>query len=288
MTTRSARCSVAATGRLAVTEFDEKVAMIPGGSSGIGLAIATRFAGLGADVAIFARRKEQLAAAAEEIARHRRRGSQRVLWRQLDVAAADQVHGALNSAVAELGAPDVLINCAGRAIPNYFDRISAAQMDETMRINFSGCWHAVATLLPHMRSRGGYIVNVSSLAGVIGVFGYTDYCAAKFAVVGFSEALRSELAQHGITVSVLCPPDTATPGFDRENATKPAETRAVSAGTSVLTAEQVADALLAGMAKRSFLIIPGREARWAHLAKRLLPRIVDRIVDRQVRRARRW
>ena len=68
---------------------------------------------------------------------------------------------------------------------------------------------------------------------------------------------------------MLCPPDTDTPGFARENATKPAETRAVSAGASVLSAEQVADALLAGMAKRSFLIIPGREARFAYLVKRL-------------------
>lgn len=259
--------------------------MIPGGSTGIGLAIANRLAGLGADVAIFARRKEPLVAAVEEISRHRRRPTQRVLWRQLDVAAAEQVESALSGAVAELGAPDVLINCAGRAIPNYFERIPLAQLEETMRINFYGCWHAAQTLVPHMRGRGGYIVNVSSLAGLIGVFGYTDYSAAKFAVIGFSEALRSELARDGITVSVLCPPDTATPGFERENLTKPRETHAVSARTRILTADDVADALLAGMAKRSFLIIPGREARLSHLAKRWLPGVVQRVLDRQVRRA---
>jgi short-subunit dehydrogenase len=266
-------------------DFGSKIAMIPGGSTGIGLAIAKRFAALGADVAIFARREEPLIAAAEEIGGERRRTTQRVLWRQLDVAAADQVQSGLSAAVAELGPPDVLINCAGRAIPNYFERISLAQLEETMRINFYGCWHAVQTLLPHMRGRGGYIVNVSSLAGLIGVFGYTDYSAAKFAVIGFSEALRSELAPHGITISVLCPPDTATPGFERENLTKPRETHAVSAGARVLTAAAVADALLAGMAKRSFLIIPGREARLGHLAHRLLPRLVRRVMDRQVRRA---
>jgi short-subunit dehydrogenase len=269
-----------------MTDFDSTLAFIPGGSTGIGLAVARRLAGRGAVVAIFARRREPLVAAAAEIGRQRRRGTQRVEWRQLDVADAGQVDAVLGSAVADLGAPDLLINCAGRAIPNYFERIALAQLEETMRINFYGCWNTVSALLPHMRGRGGCIVNVASLAGLIGVFGYTDYSASKFAVVGFSEALRSELASHGITVSVLCPPDTRTPGFERENATKPPETRAVSAGASVLSAEQVADALLAGIAKRSFLIIPGRTARLGHLLKRLLPRLVERVMDRQVRKTK--
>src|SRR5262245_5420827 len=117
-------------------DFDSKIAMIPGGSTGIGLAVAKRLAARGADVAIFARRQEPLIAAAEEIGRERQRATQRVLWRQLDVAAADQVQSGLSAAVAELGPPDVLINCAGRAIPNYFERISLAQLEETMRVNF--------------------------------------------------------------------------------------------------------------------------------------------------------
>ena len=267
--------------------FDSALSFVTGGSTGIGLAVAKRLAARGGDVAIFARREEPLRAAAEEIERQRRRQSQRVVWRQLDVADPEAVRRVLGAAVAELGVPDLLINCAGRAFPNYFERISLAQLDETMRINFYGCWHTIHALLPHMRERGGYIVNVASLAGLIGVFGYTDYAASKFAVVGFSEALRNELAPHGITVSVLCPPDTDTPGFVRENATKPPETRAVSEGASVLSADQVADALLAGMARRSFLIIPGRAARLGHLVKRFAPRLVERVIDRQVRHARR-
>jgi 3-dehydrosphinganine reductase len=268
-----------------MTDFDSKLVYIPGGSTGIGLAVAKRLARLGADVAIFARRREPLVGAAAAIAAERRRETQRIAWRQLDVADADDVVHTLGAAVAELGVPDVLINCAGRALPNYFERITSAQLEETMRINLYGCWYAISTLLPHMRRRGGYIVNVSSLAGLIGAFGYTDYAASKFALVGFSEALRSELARHRISVSVLCPPDTQTPGFERENVTKPPETHAASAGASILSPEQVADALLAGMAKRRFLIIPGRSARFAHLAKRLLPRLVDWVMDRQIRRA---
>jgi 3-dehydrosphinganine reductase len=263
--------------------FDSTLTFVTGGSAGIGLSIARQLAARGGDVAIFARREEPLRTAAEEIGRHRRRATQRVIWRQLDVADADAVHRVLDGAVAELGRPDVLINCAGRARPDYFERISPAQLDETMRVNFYGCWHTIQALLPHMRGRGGYIVNVASLAGLIGIFGYTDYAASKFALIGFSEALRNELAPHRITVSVLCPPDTETPGFQRENVNKPAETRAVSEAASVLSADQVADALFAGMARRTFLIIPGRAARLGHLLKRLAPRLIERVLDRQVR-----
>ena len=269
-----------------MTTFDRRLAFIPGGSTGIGLAAAERLAARGADVAIFARRREPLEAAAAAIAARRQRPEQRVVWRQCDVADAAQVATVLGGAVAELGAPDLLINCAGRAVPDYFERITAAQLDETLRINLAGTWHAIQIVLPHMRARrSGHVVNVSSLAGLIGVFGYTDYSASKFALVGFSEALRAELRRDGIAVSVLCPPDTDTPALAAENVTKPPETRAVSAGASLLTADAVADALLAGIARRRFLIIPGREARLVYLAKRLFPGVVTWVMDRQVARA---
>src|SRR5262249_29487896 len=105
-------------------------------------------------------------------------------------------------------------------------------------------------------------------------------------VVGFSEALRSELAPDGITVSVLCPPDTQTPGFERENANKPTETHVLSAGASILTADEVADALIAGMAKRRFLIIAGREARFGYLLRRSCRGLATGLVARGVRRVR--
>src|SRR5512143_354866 len=266
--------------------FDRSLVFIPGGSTGIGLAAATQLAARGADVAIFARRHEPLEAAAATIAARQVRADQRVSWRQCDVADAAQVATVLAAAVAELGPPAVLINCAGRAVPDYFERIAATQLDETLRINLAGTWHAIQAVLPHMRARRrGHIVNVSSLAGLIGVFGYTDYCASKFALVGFSDALRAELRRDGIVVSVLCPPDTDTPALAEENRTKPAETHAVSAGASLLSADAVAAALLAGIARRRFLIIPGREARFAHLMKRFFPGLVTWVMDRQVAKA---
>jgi len=266
--------------------FDGRLAYIFGGSMGIGLAVAGRFASLGAHVVVFSRRRAALESAAAQIAQRRRGPNQRVTWRCLDVTDGPQVSSVLEATVAELGPPDVLVNCAGRALPGYFERIDTAQLDATLRLNLHGCWHTVQALLPHMRKRGGYIVNTASLAGLIGVFGYADYCASKFALVGLSEVLRAELAADGIDVSVLCPPDVDTPGFAEENRQKPPETAAVSADASLLSADAVADALVAGMARRHFLIIPGREARLSHLLKRFAPRVVIWVMDRRVRAVR--
>lgn len=254
---------------------------------GIGLAAAKRMTALGAHVAVLARRPEPLAAALAELEAARLRPTQELVTRQLDVrdrAAVAEVLGALGAAG---GPPDVLLNCAGRAMPRRFEEISYEQFADTLLTNLHGCWNTVSAVVPSMRARGGYIVNTASLGGLIGVFGYTDYCASKFAVVGFSEALRSELKPHGITVSVLCPPDTDTPGFATENATKPPETHAISASARLLTADQVAGALLAGMARRAPLIVPGFDGRLTHLVKRLAPALVEWTMDRAIARTRR-
>jgi NAD(P)-dependent dehydrogenase (short-subunit alcohol dehydrogenase family) len=266
-----------------VTSFDGKVAFVVGGSRGIGLAAARRLAGEGAHVVIFARDEAQLARAAAEIAAARRSPAQRLEALPLDVADRSAVDAAMARAMAGHGAPDLLLNCAGRALPRRFEEVTQAQFEETLRVNLHATWNACAALAPAMKGRGGTIVNTSSMAGFVGVFGYTDYCASKFAVIGFSEALRSELKPYRVAVQVLCPPDTDTPGFAVENATKPAETRAVSASARPMTADQVAVALLRGLRRGTFMIVPGRDGRLAWLAKRLLPGLVEAVMDRAVR-----
>jgi short-subunit dehydrogenase len=119
----------------------------------------------------------------------------------------------------------------------------------------------------------------------VGVFGLTDYCASKFAVMGFSEALRAELASCGVGVSVLCPPDTDTPGFEIENRSKPAETRAVSEGAGLMTADAVAAALLAGLARGERVIVPGRDGKLVWWTKRLAPSLLERFMNRTIRRS---
>lgn len=267
-------------------DFKGTTVYVVGGSMGIGLAVAKQAARLGARLAIFARRVGPLETAAAEIRQAAGDPARRVGFYSVDVADPVAVKAAIAAAVADIGAPRVLINCAGRAYPRPFADIPWEQFDETLRVNLHGCWNTIQAALPFLREHGGYIVNTSSLAGLIGVYGYSDYCASKFAIVGFSEALRQELRPHGITVSVLCPPDTDTPGFSTENQSKPQETKAISAGAKVLSPEAVAQQLFRGMGKGTFLIIPGWEGRLGALAKRLFPRLVEWSFDRTIRRTR--
>ena len=264
--------------------FKGKRAYITGGSSGIGLATAKLLAGMGAHVAIFSRDEEKLQAALGSIREAGGETRVDVTAHPLDVANEGSVRRVLDATLADFGPPDLLINSAGISQADYFENIDADAFDRIMQVNLYGTRHTVAAVLPAMKQRGsGHIVNVASVAGYIGVFGFTGYCASKFAVIGLSEALRGELRPHGIGVSVLCPPDTDTPMLHNENVNKPQETLKISEGGGLLTAEAVARATMEGIGKNRFMIIPGAGARFTWLAKRLVPGLVFAIMDRDVR-----
>ncbi len=266
--------------------YKGRIIYITGGSSGIGLAAARGFSALGAHVIIFARGEERLGKAVKEIERSRMSKTQRVSSMSLDVADHHAVQEQMTRAVTGFGAPGVLINSAGIAYPDYFENIPQEKFRETVSTNLCGTWNTCSCLVPYMKPGGGHIVNISSIAGFLGVFGYTAYSASKFAVMGFSESLRSELRPYRIKVSVLCPPDTDTPQLREEDRTGPAETRAIAGNATVMSAEHVADAMIRGMGRGQFVIIPGVEGRFIHLAQRLFPGLVRRIMDAQVRKAR--
>lgn len=266
-------------------DFKSKQVYLVGGSSGIGLAMAEKLVRAGAHLVLFSRNETLLQKVKHELIVSRVCEQQRVDYRVLDVANHEAVDHVMAESVKVLGVPDVLINCAGRALPDHVENIQYDQFEETFRINLFGIRNTVHALLPHMKKRGGLIINTASLAGLIGVFGYSDYCASKFAIIGYSEALRSELKKYNIRVSVLCPPDTDTPGFHNENKTKPAETHAISAGASLLTPEKVARIFFKELPRNRLLVIPGHQAKFSHVMKRLFPRLVELVMDRDVKRA---
>jgi len=262
-----------------------KTLYITGGSAGIGLALARQASAKGAHVLLLARDPARLADAVGAV-REVATAGVRVDARALDVTDRPRVATVLAEAVRSFGAPDVLINNAGRALPRAFDDVSAEQFDATLRLNLAAPRDTIAALLPHLRARRGAILNVSSVAGLIGVYGYTDYSASKFGLIGFSEALRQELKPDGVSVQVLCPPDTDTPGFERENVAKPAITKALSQGASLLSADDVARAALAALGTSTFLIVPGVQGKLAAWAKRLAPGLLAWGLDRVVAKAR--
>lgn len=270
-------------GAMRIKDFDGKNVFIVGGSSGIGLSAAQLLAERGSNVIIFARGKERLEEALAKIERKRKREGQRFSYRQLDITRHEDVEKTMEEAVNDFGPPDILINSAGRALPDYFENISFQQFDQSMKIHAYGNWSTVKALLPYLKERQGYIVNVSSALGFMGVYGYSDYAASKFALMGLTEVLKSELKQHGIGVSILCPTDTDTPGFEVENRKKPAETVAVSDSGGLMQPEEVARAMLKGMEKGRFFIGPG-SAKTLYYLKRFAPWLVDLVMNREIKK----
>lgn len=268
-----------------VTDFAGKNVYIVGGSSGIGLAAAELLSEAGSNIIIFARGRGRLEEALQKISARKKSDAQRCSCKQLDITAHEEVAQVMEEVVEEFGPPDILINSAGRALPDYFENISYEQFDESMKMHIYGNWDTIKALLPHMKKTGGYIVNVCSVVGFMGVFGYSDYSASKFALFGLTEVLRSELKPYKIGVSILCPPDTDTPGFAVENRNKPKETQAVSEGGGLMEPEEVARGLIKGMRKGKFFIGPG-SARTLYVLKRYLPFVVNLVMEREIKKAR--
>lgn len=263
----------------AMTLRDQHV-LITGGSSGIGLALARQAAAAGARVSLVARDAVKLAAARDAVG-----GA--TFSTVADVAVETQVLAAINAAERIHGPVDVLIASAGVAEPGYFADLPTAAFERAMAVNYFGTLYALKAVVPAMRARGrGAVVLISSGAGLHGFFGYTAYAPSKFALSGLAEALRAEMQGTGVHVMIVYPPDTDTPQLTAENRTKPIETKAITAGGGLWTAEAVAQATLAGLARGRFAITSGAPVTALYRLNSLLRPILFWRFDRQARNAR--
>jgi 3-dehydrosphinganine reductase len=266
--------------------IDGSLVLITGGSSGIGLAIAQQLFAQGASVVILARDQQRLNTAREKIEKQRLKPSQKLAALSADVSDEPALRQALTQLKAEYGLPDLIINCAGVSRPGYAETLEPQIFHWTMDINYFGTVNVCQILLPDLIARGsGHIVNFSSLAGVIGVFGYTAYSGSKFAVRGYSEALRSEMKPKGILVSVVYPPDTDTPQLAWEDQFKPFETRVIAGSDHPLPADKVAADVIKAIRKDKINIIPGGEAKLLFFAATRLGGGIFPIMDMLVRDA---
>jgi NAD(P)-dependent dehydrogenase (short-subunit alcohol dehydrogenase family) len=177
-----------------------RVALVTGGSRGLGLLLARRLAAAGAKVAICARDVDELERARTDLGAG-------VLAVRCDLTDRAQVD-ALVAAIAErFGSPiEILINNAGTIQVGPMETMTEADYDEALRLHFWAPYHTVHAVLPAMRARrAGRIVNISSIGGKVAVPHLLPYSASKFALTGFSEGLRSELLKDGIYVTTFCP-----------------------------------------------------------------------------------
>jgi len=201
------------------------------------------------------------------------------------VADAEQASAAVAEVFAAVGVPDVVINSAGIVRPGYIQELSPVTFRRLIEVNYLGTVYVTHAAVPGMIARGsGHIVNISSEGGFLGVGGYTAYCGSKFAVRGFSEALRVELKPAGVGVSVVFPPDTDTPQLAAEKPLRPKEVEILNGGR-VLSPESVAGAIIDGISRRRFLIIPSAEGSIYYWLAGVLGGLQYPIMDLMVNRA---
>jgi len=262
-----------------MTDLSRAHVIVTGGSSGIGLETARQAVARGARVSLVARDAGRLARAAADIGA--------AATASADVADRSALQAAFATVVEEQGPCDVLVTSAGSAHPGYFEQLDDAVFRDQMDVDYFGTLHAVRAVVPSMIERGqGHIVTVSSTAGLIGVFGYTAYGPAKYAVRGLTETLRSELAPYGIVVACAYPPDTLTPGLEAENRLKPLETERISAAIKPREPAAVARAIVRGIEKDRLVITADTQTAALARAAGILGPYVRWSMDRQVRRVR--
>ncbi len=263
-----------------MTKLADAHVVITGGSSGIGLEAARRVVARGARVSLIARDEGRLATAASDVGA--------IATASADVARPELLGPAIDTVVQQGGPCDVLITSAGSSYPGYFEQLDDAVFRDQMEVDYFGTLHAIRAVVPSMiERRRGHVVTISSTAGLIGVFGYTAYAPAKFAVRGLTETLRPELAPYGIVVACAYPPDTRTPGFDAENALKPPETERISAAIKPRQADVVAKAIVTGIEKDRLVITADVQTAALARASGLLGPYVRHTMDRQVQKVRR-
>jgi len=185
-----------------------KVAVVTGGSRGIGLAIARALVADGVQVAITGRSAAHLSSARPKI---EAAGPGAVETLQADVRSHEEVRGAIDAAVARFGGLDILINNAGVGVFSDVASMTPAQWAEVIDTNLTGVFNACHAALPHLRRRGGgFIINISSLAGKNPFANGAAYCASKSGLNAFSEALMQEVRFDDVRVSYVMPGSVAT------------------------------------------------------------------------------
>ncbi|MGH9970357.1 MAG: SDR family oxidoreductase [Pyrinomonadaceae bacterium] len=186
--------------------LSDQVAIVTGGGTGIGRAFAEALSSAGTKVVIAARRKEVLRRTAGEI--NARLGSERVFPCEFDIRDQAQIDSLVSDVFERWQTIDLLVNNSGLAVPETVDAITETGWDEVLETNLRGVMQLVRAVLPHMTKNDfGDIVNVSSQAGKHGYADVPSYCASKFGLLGYAEALRDHVRKLGANIRVFnfCP-----------------------------------------------------------------------------------
>ncbi len=182
--------------------LDGKIAIVTGGSSGIGKAISELFVAEGAEVVIANRSEDEGAAVAEELG---------CSFVQTDVSDYEQVEALVEGTVEEFGRLDVLVNNAGVGSESSLVEMSLDEWDRVVSIDLGGVMHGMKAALPHLEESDGSIINMASIYGLVGGKGAAAYSAAKGGVVNLTQQVAIDYADRGVRVNSVCPGFVETP-----------------------------------------------------------------------------
>jgi NAD(P)-dependent dehydrogenase (short-subunit alcohol dehydrogenase family) len=265
-------------------DFNNKVALVTGASSGIGEAIAVALAREGATVILTARDKAKL----EDVRQQCEKAGGRAWVHAAEVSDEAQMQALADAVHAKHPALDILVNNAGVVMGGFTWEVEPADWHRLHDINVMGVVHGIRAFVPKMIARaqkdrvGGHIVNMASVSGLVGTRGMGTYSASKFAVIGLSESLRMELHRHKIGVSVVCPGYVKTPIQSKVKMVGTLDTpqgrerveREFSKTT--LLPEAVAARTLRAIRSNEFIATIGREAMLVRTLKRWAPGLLER------------
>lgn len=263
--------------------YKTKNIIITGASQGIGAAMAQELAAMGANLLLMARNQKNLARICEELSQKYPEAD--FYYYAGDITNANTILKATELAEEKFSQLHGLINNAGFARPGYFEKLPADDFEQTMQLNYLAAVHMTRSMLPLMQ-QDSFISYTSSVVGYLGVFGFTSYAPSKFALIGFAQSLRQELWFRKIHISVLCPPDTDTPGLKEEDHGKPIETLELSKSAKLMDANVVAKRFLKKLSRKKFMININFESSLFYILQRLMPETVFHIMIHMLKKAR--
>ncbi|KXX69391.1 SDR family NAD(P)-dependent oxidoreductase [Flammeovirga sp. SJP92] len=255
--------------------YNNKNVFITGGTSGIGLEMGKQLSYFGANVILFGRKNFENAINTVSSVGN----GNKIHTIFMETTDLNSVQSGFDEGKEIIGNPDIVIHSAGigRCVP--FSEFSQEEFEQVNNVNLFGSRNVAEVALHYLKETKGQLMFIVSLAGIVTNYGYSAYCASKYATLGLAGVLRSEWQPLGISVTAACPPEITTPLVEKERIESPEVAKLLKNFAGNLPLDYACRYMLKGLSKRKYMVIPGFKAKFVALTQRLAPSINNYISD---------